>query len=293
MLFFKSAFNGIGSAAGVAWPFFGIVFSAVGSTIGGPVSLILGSFAMGLFVLIGLSIAYFSYQQMQQDKKVLHSQLLKNEEKFTNALEIYINQLKMNYAIFGNKTDFNQYLDKLKENPKHTSLQQVLLNYQIALQQNLPPKEFILQNLKNQYATQQAPYSQALIPAFFSFVGTFGSIAGCSAGVSGLLTGVGLFSSFTAFPLLGGIIISVAIGTGLYLAIDSFIDAQDIWVKNKINQEIKNTSKQLGQITFSHATTEEPTANKVPKYYSPLFQPQKINNHENYPSHDLRIHSLP
>ena len=46
---FKSTINGIGSGSGVAWPFFGIVFTLIGDGIGSITSYALGGFALGLF----------------------------------------------------------------------------------------------------------------------------------------------------------------------------------------------------------------------------------------------------
>ncbi|MFT4060217.1 MAG: hypothetical protein QM652_11790 [Legionella sp.] len=279
MIIFKSAFNGIGSAAGVAWPFFGIVFSVIGCNVGGPVSLALGGFAVTLFVSIGLSIAYLSYQQMKHEKEQLRLQLQTREEKFTNALKTYIAKRWESYAISSKNTDFSQYL--MQQIDKENSLYQVLKIYQIAQQRlELPPK-FILKTLKSQCAQQHAPYSHTLIPAFFNFVGTFGSIAGCSAGVSGLLNGVGLFSGFATFPVLGCTIICVAIGAGLCLSIDAFFDAENRWIENKINQQLKIVSQQLVQQTISITSTQQLISNNTehpaPVHHSPLFEGKEEN----------------
>jgi len=121
MQLFRSAFNGIGTGAGVAWPFFGIVFSVLGGSIGGLLSLTLGAISIGLFLAITLSIFYFSYEEMRNNALRMEEQLQKNQKKLWADINNYINSIYENFLNQTEEDDFINYLKKMI----HQDLQEI------------------------------------------------------------------------------------------------------------------------------------------------------------------------
>lgn len=255
MLWFKSLLNGIGTGAGVAWPLFGIVFTLLGGLIGGSVSLVLGCISLCLFSAVALAIFYFSYQEMKSNDQQIQEQFKKNEQKLVGDINAYIQSIH-NCYLNTNALDFNDYFkcrlhrDLEEAQDSNSSLYQILLL--IDEQADAPRSKLIVEQVAKTMAYQSAPVSKVLIPAFFSFVGTFGSTAGCSAGFSGLLTGIGLFSSFAAVPLLGWGIIGAATVCGLFTAINSAIAAGEAFKMTQLNLLYKRMHKQLRAVVLDH-----------------------------------------
>ncbi|MGC1182580.1 hypothetical protein [Legionella sp.] len=256
----KSAFNGIGSGAGVAWPFFGILFTLVGGSIGGSISLMLGSIAIGLFFTVSVFVFYFSYQQTQKDEQQLQDLLRKNERKLSADIGYYINSIREYLLSKKELNDFDRYfpcvlnqdLQQITALDKDSPLFQFLAILSKEYEQHccIPSNQIIIQRLMEELSQPPVPYSKIFISAFFDFVGTFGSIAGCSAGVSGLLNGMGIFSSFAAFPLLGWGIIGIALTLGLFSAYSAMIDVQQTFKKQLLNQTFKDIHQQLSNATL-------------------------------------------
>lgn len=255
MLWLKSLVNGIGTGAGVAWPLFGIVFTLLGGLIGGSVSLVLGGISLCLFSAVALAIFYFSYQEMKNNEQQIQEQFNKNEQKLVGDINAYIQSLH-NCYLNTNAIDFNDYFkcrlhrDLEEAQDSNSPLYQILTL--INEQSDAPRSKLIVEQVAKAVAYQRAPVSKVLIPAFFSFVGTFGSIAGCSAGLSGLLTGIGLFSSFAAVPLLGWAIIGAATVCGLFTAINSAVAAGEAFKMTQLNQLYKRMHKQLRVVALDH-----------------------------------------
>ena len=258
MQLFRSAFNGIGTGAGVAWPLFGIVFSVLGGSIGGLLSLTLGAISIGLFLAITLSIFYFSYEEMRNNALRLEEQLQKNQKKLWADINNYINSIYENFLNQAEDHDFISYFKKMI----HQDLQEIARTdinsplYQVLLiiKQQAEEQQFITASDREtlfaeiaQQTPQSIPYTKLLAPTLGGFVGTFGTIAGCSAGVSGLLSGVGLFTSFAAFPLLGWSIIGIATIFGAIMAYNAAIGAQEDFQNGALNQLTKKIHQQLNQ----------------------------------------------
>ena len=89
MSLFKSLFSGVGTGAGVAWPLFGIAFSAIGSSIGGVVSLALGGVTIGLFSGITAFVIYSSYKKMEAEEQLQQKLINKNEDKLIASVQKY------------------------------------------------------------------------------------------------------------------------------------------------------------------------------------------------------------
>jgi hypothetical protein len=305
MQLFRSAFNGIGTGAGVAWPLFGIVFSVLGGSIGGLLSLTLGAISIGLFLAITLSIFYFSYEEMRNNALRMEEQLQKNQKKLWADINNYINSIYENFLNQTEEDDFINYLKKMI----HQDLQEIgktginspLYQVLLIMKQQTDTQQFIIASDREtffakiaQQTPQSIPYSKLLAPILGGFVGTFGTIAGCSAGISGLLSGVGLFTSFAAFPLLGWSIIGVATILGAIMAYNSAIGAQEDFQKGELNQLTKKMHQQLNQAvlernvdTVLHQTAsylasapekESELFDQINKPIISVFHNRKLNN---------------
>ncbi|WP_454781531.1 hypothetical protein [Legionella sp. WA2022007384] len=261
MLLFKSVLNGVGSGAGVAWPLFGIVFAILGGSIANFFSLALGVISISLFFGIGGSIFYFSYQEMQANEQLFQEQLQKNQQKLLTDIHEYIEIIRRYCSYTQNSECFNDAfirilnmdLDKIRHVDAYSPLYQILslLKNEYAAKQNIPNNTIILKHLAYAVSLQPVPVSKRTIPAFFTFVGTFGSIAGCSAGVSGVLTGMGIFSSFASFPLLGWGVLAFALCSGITLAYEAFIRARDDFNNKLLILTFKSMHQQLSKVTMA------------------------------------------
>ncbi|CAM3052325.1 Uncharacterised protein [Legionella steigerwaltii] len=260
MKLLKSALNAIGSGAGVAWPLYGIVFSVLGGAVASFFSLTFGIISISLFFAVGIPIFYFSYQEMKKNEEIFQAQLDKNQQKLLTDIQEYISSID-NYALYEKCTaDFNEVFARIlimdlnkiaRESPNSPLCQILSLFYEeYKLKQAIPNNKVILEHIVHNVSQHSVPLSKKIVPSFFAFVGTFGPIAGCSAGVSGLLTGMGLFSSFAAFPLLGWGILTVALISGIIMASEAIIQSSDDFKKNELNQTIKNMHSQLSKATM-------------------------------------------
>lgn len=260
MVFLKSVLNGIGSGSGVAWPLFGILFAALGGTIASFFSLSLGILAITLFFTVSSLIFYFSYQEQKDSEQLFQNQFHKNQQKLLADINEYIKSIN-NYFLYGkNVEDFNELfkrmlimdLDKIGHVDTNSPLYQILLllKKEYELNQCIPNNKNILKNIADEVSQQSVPASKKMIPAFFAFAGTFGSIAGCCAGVSGLLTGMGICSSFAAFPLLGCGVLLFALISGTALAYEAFTESIVDFKKTQLNLLMKNMHQQLSKATM-------------------------------------------
>ena len=275
MKFFKSVLNGVGSGAGVAWPLFGIVFTVFGGAVASLFSLTLGIISISLFFAVGIPIFYFSYQEMKNEEGRFQEQLDKNQQKLLTDIQEYLNSI-YRYALHEKeKTDVHDLfarilimdLNKIAHMDARSPLYLILslLNEEYQLKQTIPNNKIILEHLVHKISLTPVPLAQKLVAPFFTFVGTFGSITGCSAGVSGVLTGMGLFSSFAAFPLLGWGILAFALISGIGMASESLAKTSERFKKNELNQTIKNMHSQL-----SKATLERDLAARLSRTFTSL-----------------------
>lgn len=251
MILFKSIFNGIGTGAGVAWPSFGIVFSLIGASIGGALSVTLGVITIGLFTVISALVFYLSYKRMHEELQHNESILLKNEQKLINLVGDYIYTLYKEYQVSNKTIKFQEYLSiRAKhsflgfDKESQTVLHQILINKH-APDSNFSDSSVLIPIKQQRMHSYSSPFIKGLVAAFYGFVGTFGSIAGCSAGVAGVLTGMGLFSSFAAFPIIGLSILGVACLLGVFAGVSASIEAQETYKNNLWNQTVKTTYQSL------------------------------------------------
>lgn len=256
MVLFRSAFNGIGSGAGVAWPLFGLVFSLVGGPIGSCLSLGLGIVCILLFLTISLAICYFSYKEKTKQQQQFSEKFQKNQCKLLSKIALYLeiiaNQTRQNISP---NERLDRDLHQASQDGKGTPLYQILS----IIKKEYPQQEERMDNKKTMehIATLEdmklkPSKLQGIVTAMTGFVSTFGSVAGCSAGVSGLLTGLGLFSSFAAFPLLGWGILGTALLCGFLMAVEATSSLQEEFQLNALNNKIRKMRHQLSKTIFKH-----------------------------------------
>ena len=259
----KSFITGLGTGSGVAWPLFGITCAILGASIGGPLSLALGATSICLFFSVSIPIFYFSY--MDELKNELQQQNLfnKNNKKLHASIENYLQCIYKHYAQDSHAQVFTDYCERIINKDLHDSvalktnsalsLLLELIQQQHELMKNNPPSgkfKHIARCVCNNIPLKSLPFSKLVIPAFFGFVGTFGSIAGGSAGVAGLLTGLGIFSSFSAFPLLGWTILGAAVLMGSFVAICAALQAEEHYQTQELINDLKKMHHQLNKATL-------------------------------------------
>lgn len=255
---FKSTINGIGSGAGVAWPLFGLLFALIGGSVGGIISLTLGGLAVSLFLLVCLPIIYFSHKQALKDEQRLTEQIQKNENKLLSDIDEYIKSIQRCYLYRGKNNNFASYYihtlnrdlnqaGRMKKDVLYSCLN--IINAEYAKYSSIS-NTHILKCIMAQIPPSRPSRKEMWTAAFFAFAGTFGSLAGCSAGFLGLLTGVGIFSSLTAYPILGWSILGVAIIVGLCAASFAHSSVQEQAQKQLNNQTLKQMHKQLNKLTM-------------------------------------------
>ena len=284
MAFFRSIINGVGTGAGVAWPLFGITFSVVGASMGGLLSFTLGGIATTLFLTVSTAVFYLSYEQSLEEQQKLQVLLKKNEQKLMEFINEYIKAMDKKYQLTDKKMSFESYLllqlnrqilDRSED--KQSPLHQSLIIIKIMIERQLFNEKSILSLIEEEFIKSfSVPFSKVGSSMFFAFVGTFGSIAGCSAGLSGLFSGLGLFSSFAAFPALGWGVLAIAASMGIFAANNAFIESQKTYKNEVLNQTIKTLYQHLKNQVYLWAVnvnsnTPNFLTNRPPRNFPMLF----------------------
>lgn len=263
MILYRSFLNGIGTGAGVAWPFFGVVFAVLGGSVGGHTSIVLGIVSITLFLVVSGIIFYLSYQDMKNSEIKFQQLVQKNKRKLMTSVRSYLQNIEECYFAQRTVPNFIIYLhsiidtdlEKVSRDDLNSPLYKILYIISQASQKNLHnsliPNEQLLFELITNYIKQTTSSPNIyIIPAFSAFVGTFGSIAGCCAGISGLLTGLGVFTSFTAFPIIGLGIIAIASICGLAIAKEAINNAIEEYQAIELNITVKQMYQQLKKANF-------------------------------------------
>jgi len=273
MQILKSSRDAIGTAAGVAWPTFGIVFNTLALTMGGVSAIVLGSFSLSLFLIVAFPIAYWSYKNHFEEKRILHFNMVRERELINAILLAYLintikNYLIKNHTIFITSALRDQLKEKIFRDTqtifKRTSklekdLDAFLKKFTNILIYNHDPSKieilkklisrFINTNEKSIYFQPPSIRSQIRV-AGMCFTASFGSIAGCMAGMIGLLVGVGLLMGLAAVPIVGWASLGVALIFGVATAAHSVQSYRKKYKKNQmisfykeINKHFINTNK--------------------------------------------------
>lgn len=244
----KSFLDGVGSGAGVAWPLFGILTSSVGLAAGSAWVIAAGSVSGLLFCGISAAIFYFSYTSACNKNKSLLNKVEMAQRSFERVFSSYllgiINDCECASVIDNKKEHVVNYILKTLRSDfsnHKSSLVQVLLKQLEKKEVICLLGQFVLQKkhalgINNDFLLLMRLFTQAICqemskrrlgffslfqPGFIGAVGAFGAIAGCSAGFVGMLSGVGIFGGFAAFPLLGCATLVFALGIAITVGLDS------------------------------------------------------------------------
>ncbi|KTC75350.1 hypothetical protein Lbir_0495 [Legionella birminghamensis] len=244
MSLLKSGFAGIGTASGVAWPFFGLIVSIFVLTTGGGFALALGAVSAVLFVLVSIPVFYWTYQHFKKKEDKLAERFIKYSQEFSDQLSQLIAHAQLAYQKqCETEPEFNQdFYSFLKRRLKEKACQPerdctFILEFMAYLKQDKQQwlriltlrgdegKKALKKNLDEYlllvFYSQQAKVLSASSKtevAFTVFTGAFGSVAGFCSGFSGLLYSMGLFAGFGSFPVLGLGILVFAIGVAISAA---------------------------------------------------------------------------
>ncbi|KTD45564.1 hypothetical protein Lrub_2361 [Legionella rubrilucens] len=241
----KSLFASLGTGAGVAWPLFGIVSSALSLAIGGLSVVGFGAACALLFLIIGLPVFYFSYRQEKQQQEQL-------EAKFVKGIEELVDTLYAAFILSGD-SDYVKFVQRWpRKKNGFPKLLEPFLSMLISKMNDsgtkVPDQHVIRLAAKHYFAAIEtmlpAPPAKKLAQtAFLSFVGTFGSIAGCSAGMMGVISSLGIMAGFGAVPLLAAIILSTSIICGIYAATHAMASETVGWKKTQVRQQLKSFNR--------------------------------------------------
>ena len=257
MQFIKSLSDGIGTAAGVAWPTFGIVFGTLSLATAGLTAFMLGVTSATLFAIVAVPTFIWSYNNYLNDQQQLKTNLqnalslaqadylsllltLIQENIIENDREFY--QANSPALIANVKEKIRQQLIEIKLPLHSKNILNTLLNHsssanlitQIASEMNNKKsvsnnidatklkhriKNLIELNESQITKSQFKPATSNLLKVGFgSFCAGFGSIAGCATGTMGMLTSLGIFAGLAAVPVVGWATLGVAMVVGLVVA---------------------------------------------------------------------------
>jgi hypothetical protein len=254
IMILKSYFDGIGTGAGVAWPLFGIIASAVSLSVGGLLTVILGTICSVLFLLVSAATFYISYRRSEGEERKLKLKLYENlidflDELHREAVECnqdfitFLNHWKVNN---GDKYPFQRnFINFIQK--KEASFLENYEDYGKEKKQAWLDKH--LKSLISTYSTQitPLPFQERGSVGFLSFMGVFGSITGCSAGMMGVCVGLGLISGFSAIPIIGLSIVGVGLMIGLYAAQQAMISSTEKNAKRQIYRNFKECNHELNK----------------------------------------------
>lgn len=293
MVSIKSVLDAVGSSGGVAWSIFNTLFATLGLATGGGITGLIGLLSCILFLVVGIPTFYFSYQEEKQNSEEL-KQLLEQRMYIVSAyLGAYVQGiLKQYYAENKDhnfeKDEFIFYLQntivkdgKLDRLERFFFGKKLLLN--ISSNESLLEQIFFAMREKKPFiidedgqifqftqliSKKSPPATYLLIKGFRGFIGGFGTIAGGSGGFAGLLIGLGLFSGFSAFPLVGLISLGSSLVIGAAVAGEVIDQAKRDYEDRLVIDSLKDMSKALKtlweerQLTNAIRFSQQPTAKK-------------------------------
>jgi hypothetical protein len=277
----SSTFGGIGTGAGVAWPLFGIISSALSLGIGGVAAISFGCVCGVLFLAVSIPVFYILYKKSKQEQ-------MKLNEKLNLTFSTFLNIMDSNSNEYG---------------PLHIKLIHFLKKRHPILFDNIhltkEEKQKILKDIRKNYIScndidnyiPPLPASDLRNTAFLSFVAVFGSIAGCIAGLMGVFVIIGVISGFGAVPLLAAFVLATAIGFGIFAAVQNTQSERENHRKiqihkhfKKFNQDFIEQNRNSNKLTPS-VTPKEPSS-KVPyqmrgtRFYTHVHHPEHLRHPE-------------
>ncbi|HAU1190584.1 TPA: hypothetical protein F8V07_01245 [Legionella pneumophila] len=248
MQILKSLSEGMGTAGGVAWTTFGLVFGSIGLTVGNSaLTISLGFISASLFLLVAIPVTYWSYSNFhkendelrqtiaEKENQIVHHLteyllatkqecLLKTPQKYRNdydrrvLVEEFRNRLLKNIAKLPVSSSAALFLYRLFDDNHKNSILAKLMNTSTMDKPVLKKELLIIYRDSVFLQFKELSLFAKLKTGFIAFCAGFGSLAGCSSGSLGLLTALGLFPGFAAVPVVGWAIISIACVFGLLMS---------------------------------------------------------------------------
>ncbi|KTD22996.1 Uncharacterised protein [Legionella lansingensis] len=280
MSFLKSSFDGIGTGAGVAWPFFGILSSTLGLVAGSTTVLIVGSVAGILFCVVSGATFYLAHENAKAEALANTQKLGRQKDKLNTILYLYLQNIVSDYLLSINDHHVSTeeailfVRKKLQKDLQASEHKQLLLALFEALSSHRSGKTFeefmsakfsclmnktvlpdvipivdsLITKLICTEPTNLLSRKKMLQIMFLSAVGTFGAIAGCMAGFMGLLGGLGLLAGFAAVPLLGWATIVVALAFATIMSVNAIELASNRHELQQASSQIKSFHRYLYQL---------------------------------------------
>ncbi|MBA2657220.1 MAG: hypothetical protein H0U70_09625 [Tatlockia sp.] len=254
MTFYRTIADGIGTAAGVACPFFGIISASLSLKIGGSFAIILGSCSLILFAAIAVSVFLIAYFKNQADETELNKKVLLNTSEFIDNLCILkksgidctelLKSDSLPYDLFcfieNNYPSFLPKYLSISEDKNSKIISTILNEY------------YLSSDLDKKIKPVSTP---ELIKVFFiNSAAIFGTIAGSSAGLMGIAMGLGFLSGFGAIPAVGvGIIILATIAAVAVAsqAIEATIKTNQ---KTQLYKGLKQSNRSLNNLNLAWNT---------------------------------------
>ncbi len=280
----RSTLDGVGTGAGVAWPLFGIITSSLGIAAGSTIALATGSVASLLFCGICCGTFLISYQnalkqnsmasekvtkyvnklnaqihQLLEDgyqRYLAHSQLHSKAVDPEEALQFMLGWIKFKIKKSKSPTPLHSpyllnLLEDLIEQEKSNKLLSAFIMHKITNEEDQALERLCIKNLVNKLVLDiplsPLPFSSSFKTGFVAFAGAFGSIAGCSAGFMGLLSGLGVISGFAALPVLGVSILGVALALAILVAAQAIRNTAELHKLNSLKSSIKLICNDLNE----------------------------------------------
>jgi hypothetical protein len=247
MQILKPIGDGLGTAAGVAWPTFGLISGALSMTIAGPAAIVLGAITAAVYVMVAIPVMIWSFREtsLENNKLIIKSQKQTNklEKNLRDYLAILVRECRHEAEIAhlqhgasaaavkfmllktqsGSDTMVNDDVKcALKWLLKHKKCDEM-----IAAEINAQNKQ-LLADITKELTTANAvksgfkykpSISHHIKTGIKHFASGFGALAGCSAGTVGMLLGIGLLTTGGAMPLVcwilfgASLLFGIAVGT--------------------------------------------------------------------------------
>jgi hypothetical protein len=254
----KPYFDGIGTGAGVAWPLFGIIASAIGLGVGGSLAIILGSTCGLIFFIVAGVTCYISHKKFKDEEKTLKRKLYTNLLLFINNLYVAASKENRTFEDYINDWASDDLLQvNLVNFIKNNNFRYAYLSpaeKTAWLDRHIDP---FIQSLDI-----KPPVREVLHTGFVSFMGVFGSVAGCSAGMMGVFAGLGAITGFGAFPLLAAVVLILAVGLGIYGARQAINVSIEHHAKKNLYKNFKSFNKNIGDELGISPTKENKQENE-------------------------------
>ena len=274
MKWFNSFFGAMGTAGGVSWSAFGLVVTALSLGSGGIACIGVGFACSALFLSISIPVFFILYHRSKIHEALLQDRIqcalgnfLDNMRKFAGICSDNQQEAGPNRVL---QISFLQFLKK-KYGP-------VLKIPDL----NNPQRQKIITGLIHEFIRFPG-VRESLKPlsgferfgnGFLGFMGTAGSVAGCSTGFLGVIA---LTTGFTSFPLIAILIMVAATGFGLLSAFGNVHAERDKHSKKQVCESFETFNQHYEKPEQDHVM-QPPQETPVDKLEVQLFQSPCMQN---------------